>query len=458
MIKQNHIIQKQRYEIKTAKERTSLDIQNRLQELNNSHVLSLLAKQFDNYFYQDELKKIDKLELNLGTLKINATDNEWMGKINDSLTEQLSLLKQRGTENENGDINNVKTNGEHLVESWIWFLENGYLPADCIYSSVNKMTEGLEKISKSEKEILKNYLIGKADKNVIKRLVVNYISKIKKFHLQLLLPVISDEEFVFLEREIGKISINEIPQNLTLPASPLFLRLAFWNTIFNFVITVIRNGSAADKEVFEKITELVKTSNIAGKINIKETNIEKQSTKKRDDSAGKFPPREDGIYVPNAGLCLLAPYLASFFEEADLTDEKIFFDSLKQEHAVYLLHYLVTKDTEPTEELLVFPKLLCGWPVQMPCINPFQITEIEKKECDELLISVIQNWPALKNTSPDGLRESFLQRSGKLTEREEQFVLIPEQQSIDVLLEFIPWSFHIVRLPWMKKPVIVEWF
>jgi hypothetical protein len=122
------------------------------------------------------------------------------------------------------------------------------------------------------------------------------------------------------------------------------------------------------------------------------------------------------------------------------------------------LHYLVTTNAEPTEELLVFPKLLCGWPLQMPVINSYEITDEEKKECDDLLTSVIQNWNVLKNTSITGIRESFLQRAGKLIENDEYFVLQLEQRSIDLLLEYVPWTFRFIRLPWMKKSIQVEWY
>jgi hypothetical protein len=94
----------------------------------------------------------------------------------------------------------------------------------------------------------------------------------------------------------------------------------------------------------------------------------------------------------------------------------------------------------------------------MPVVNSFQITEKEKNECEDLLRSVIENWKALKNTSIKGLQGSFLQRSGKLIQEEDQFVLQPEQQSIDLLLEYVPWTFRYIRLPWMKKAVEIEWY
>jgi len=167
---------------------------------------------------------------------------------------------------------------------------------------------------------------------------------------------------------------------------------------------------------------------------------------------------EEGVFFSNAGICLLTPWLPAFFKGIGLAVENNFMDKWKQQHAVYLLHYIVTNEEEPTEELLIFPKLLCGWPLQMPVINSFQITEYERTECENLLRSVIENWKALKNTSIKALQESFLQRSGKLIEKNDQFVVQPEQQSIDLLLEFVPWTFRLIRLPWMKKAMQIDWY
>ena len=94
----------------------------------------------------------------------------------------------------------------------------------------------------------------------------------------------------------------------------------------------------------------------------------------------------------------------------------------------------------------------------MPVFNKTEITGHEINECEDLLNSVIQNWSVLKNTTTEGLRESFLQRSGKMTEQEDQFIIQPEQRSIDLLLEYIPWTFRMIRLPWMKKAVEIEWY
>jgi hypothetical protein len=74
-----------------------------------------------------------------------------------------------------------------------------------------------------------------------------------------------------------------------------------------------------------------------------------------------------------------------------------------------------------------------------------------------LLKNVISHWGALKNTSPDGLREVFLQRNGKLMIKDETATLQVERKSYDVLLEKLPWNISKVKLPWFKKIIFLEW-
>ncbi len=242
-----------------------------------------------------------------------------------------------------------------------------------------------------------------------------------------------------------------------------------WESVFNKLIkkTVV-SEEISIKHLIEEIkmrADEMKAEANKGRDTIftfkkvnEQTETHKHDFENNKETISKASIPEPEIFISNAGLCLLAPWLTNFFKETGLVNENKFIDHEKQEHAIYLLHYLITKETDPTEEVLLFPKLLCGWPLQMPVFNKTEITEHEKNECEDLLNSVIQNWAVLKNTTTEGLRESFLQRSGKLTEQEDQFIVQPEQRSIDLLLEYIPWTFRMIRLPWMKKSVQIDWY
>ena len=177
-------------------------------------------------------------------------------------------------------------------------------------------------------------------------------------------------------------------------------------------------------------------------------------------SGSKLSPTEEeaGLYVTQAGLVLLHPFLSRYFDAVGLLEDKSFRDELAQQTAIYLLYYLTTKQTDAPEYELVLSKLLCGWPLNEPVARTLDLPEAALKEGEQLLQTAIDHWQALKSTSPDGLREGFLQRDGKLSRSSSgNWKLRVEQKAIDILLSLLPWGLSMVKLPWMEKILIVEW-
>jgi Contractile injection system tape measure protein len=155
---------------------------------------------------------------------------------------------------------------------------------------------------------------------------------------------------------------------------------------------------------------------------------------------------------------LLHPFLRIYLDEVGLLDGESFRDESAQQTAIYLLHYLATKQTDAPEYELVLPKLLCGWPLNEPVSRGLDLPATALTEGENLLQTVINYWDALKSTSPDGLRDGFLQRAGKLTRSDDgNWKLQVEQQAIDILLSRLPWGLSMVKLPMMDDILIVEW-
>jgi hypothetical protein len=162
----------------------------------------------------------------------------------------------------------------------------------------------------------------------------------------------------------------------------------------------------------------------------------------------------EGIYINNAGLVLLHPFLPQFFGALDIAEEE---QLLRPERALCLLHFLATgQDIAPEYELML-PKILCNIPLDMPVEADVKLTDKEQEEAAALLTAVIEHWEALRNTSPDGLRGTFLARSGKISLRGEDLLLQVEPQTWDILLEQLPWGISMIRLPWMDRMLWVEW-
>lgn len=164
---------------------------------------------------------------------------------------------------------------------------------------------------------------------------------------------------------------------------------------------------------------------------------------------------KDGIYLDCAGLVLLHPFLPQFFEALGIAaDDKL----LQPDRALCLLHFLATGQSVAPEYALILPKILCNVPLEMPVEADVELTDTEREETTVLLDTVIRYWDALRNTSLDGLRGTFLVRSGKLSMREDgDWLLQVEAKSYDILLDQLPWSIGMIKLPWMQRMLRVDW-
>jgi hypothetical protein len=181
-------------------------------------------------------------------------------------------------------------------------------------------------------------------------------------------------------------------------------------------------------------------------------NPHKQSVKHAEDIID-----EDGIFVQQAGIVLLHPFLSQFFKRISVVNNGQFIDAISHRKALYLMHYMATGQTDAEEYELLIPKILSAYPLDDTVEKDIEITDEEFTEANELLLSAISQWEILKNTSPDGLREGFLQRNGKLYTNNGKLHLQVEVNSIDVILDYLPWNLSIIKLPWMKEVLRVEW-
>jgi hypothetical protein len=166
-----------------------------------------------------------------------------------------------------------------------------------------------------------------------------------------------------------------------------------------------------------------------------------------------------GLRVHAAGLVLLHPYLPRLFTASRIEcDEigRIVGTSLPR--AAALLHRLATGREEIHEFELGLIKLLLGLPVEAPlAVAPGLLDPSDAEECNALLAAAITHWSALKSTSSDGLRISFLQRHGLLHDSGGHWQLHIESEAFDVLLAQLPWSISLIKLPWMTKPIFTDW-
>lgn len=170
-----------------------------------------------------------------------------------------------------------------------------------------------------------------------------------------------------------------------------------------------------------------------------------------------FETNSSEIVVSNAGQVLFHPFVSGLFDHFGWLDpQKQIIDKHKHK-AIQTLHYCATGKDVYMESEMILEKFLCGIPLKSTLPINSLLNDQIRQETNHMLTELIKKWPALKNTSPDGLRQMFVMRRGKLIQQESWFKLIVERKVQDILLEKLPWGLSIVKLPWVKKLLFVEW-
>ncbi|SES70505.1 hypothetical protein SAMN05216326_10284 [Nitrosomonas marina] len=193
------------------------------------------------------------------------------------------------------------------------------------------------------------------------------------------------------------------------------------------------------------------STNFAQDIQVKRLAVLDSNIGKLTDECG------DEYFIQNAGLVLAAPYLPHLFGRLEWLDNDGLINKPAIERAVHLLQFIVNEASQPPEYQLVLNKILCGLPVVMPVSRDIQLNAQELETAESLLNGIIQNWKILGKTSMSGLRETFLQRRGRLVLQEDMWSLTIEPGPFDMLLDQLPWSFSVIKYKWMTRAIQVAW-
>jgi hypothetical protein len=181
--------------------------------------------------------------------------------------------------------------------------------------------------------------------------------------------------------------------------------------------------------------------------------------KKKTESRRRL--EDEGVFIDNAGLVLLHPFLAPLFTTLEWWDGTRFATPELHRKAVLLTQYMVYPGEDFPEHQLLLNKVLCGYEPEETLPSELLCTGREIAETDELLEAVIGHWKM--NGRPvfatvENLRASFLQRAGKLSRKSSgDWLMQVEGKGYDIVLNSLPWGIGLIRHPWMPDMLRVEW-
>ncbi|HKZ65925.1 MAG TPA: contractile injection system tape measure protein [Chitinophagaceae bacterium] len=396
-----HIIQKQSISIAFENPENALGLQNRVAELFYERLQPRMEALFNEMADEDHIINIETLEIDCGIIGGKHWEDEWVDAVLFHLKQELNALPKKMVQPD--QVNN----------QFFFFLETGQLPWNCSIRMITQLEElvvfdpiffrRLEQII-SDSAPARQRLINQFSEIFLKRLIDAYL------------------------KWEGK-SIEAYTTNGTAFPFPSY-------TTRDMVVKVLTDSNQQKS--------LIKNETVN---RVENPGAEKQSKTNQLKE----------IYINNAGLVILHPFLPALFEELQLIKDNHWVSEEAWQKAVLITGFLVTGEEEFPEFNLPLNKIICGIDLKSTLFSEISISAEVMAACEELLSQVIKHWSALKNTGIDSLRETFLKRNGKLTQVDNGWLLQVEQIGVDVLLNRLPWGMGIVKLPWMAEILHIEW-
>ena len=461
-------------------------------------MLPALSEICDKLVSPDQYVKIDKIEIDAGTIQSDNFESILKEKVLKQFKDQVFTMVSRQDELltalESKVLNNIKdeavTRPKTLrnIELLIYYFVTGTLPWWQSTDGVNIKKAASESL-KSGTDILRKQLeevleLPQARSRVVNVFTLEQLLDLfgikNKELIQFAKSVTSLKEKGILKeidlRRLKKEICDALPEffnpDLTSESKQVFLNKLISDTYEQHWISILDMVSSPEFEKkysieVQSIRNLIKhakptkhQSNKVGARSEKDTltNFAKQD--KLPQIVNKEPTiKNDDVFIEinNAGLILLWPYLEMFFNELGLLEDKNFKGIDEQSKAVQLLHYLSFGTSKAEEHEWVLNKILCGMQLSDYVETDFELSEREEAECNNLLKAVIRNWKALKSTSAQGFQQSFIQRNGIVKADNNGYIIEIEHTSIDILLNKLSWPISIIRLPWNKNLIHVRW-
>lgn len=387
----------------------------------------------DELYHPEEQVSIDRVELNIDLAKAEGIE-QFQRELMQALRRAITKQKQETITSNQQDAA-MPGSLNRSLDAWFFYLQKGYYPWFHQQVLTGKELESLiEKHAQSVAQQLP-FILNSFEARQ------RFLLEITESTLCVLLPYFVRVETPYrLFEKRG--SIGQRREREFVKARQALLK-------------IIMGGEKVDERQFMgMISSMIDP--------VQQQRIENNP---RAKSQTTFPPKQrpanmqeesdTAIWIQNAGLVLLHPFLPVLFARLLVVNDQHQITNIKK--ALCQIHYLLYGEEEYSDAKMVLPKIFCGISYGDPIQMDVAINSAEQKECNELMLSVIEYWEALKNTSVKGLLETFVWRRGKLSPGDKGWLLRVENRTEDILLDRLPWGIGYIKLPWMITPLTVEW-
>lgn len=472
-MKQNHIIQKVFVEITVNNKSKALSIKDDI----NSFLSIDVLPEIENHIMALEYKlaghtlQIPHLELNV-EVKSSALNTELKDKIAELFKEELSEVAKpveiSHQETENDTKAYLVDDQEKILKAFIYFLEEGTMPwwnsesnsMAILESSVFDRIISAGSFQKS--------IVSVLSKENVRNRIINQLSN--EQIAQLCLAILKNKE---LKINLNTDTIHHLSKLKHTD------RIAIWRLIFNVIsgyfntsdnhpreyllqefsvtkelsLSTTKNNHQNRKTIV-KIFPFITENEISESIKVNATD-QPEDVKPLDPIQENVNQNEEQ-YIQNAGLILIHPFIKTLFEHCELIDPKTQ-QLTDPELCAHLLHYIATGKINAPEYDMIFEKFLCNIPMNQTINRHIKLSRKHKTQAKNVIESVQHNWAPMKKSSVALVQNEFFQRPGKLVITDSDYTLTVERKTQDILLEKLSWGIGLVKLPWHKKFIFVNW-
>lgn len=478
-----HVIQRQTVDI-MVRDRADADFwQNRMSMINDEFFIEKLDDILSSHFIEIEKTSIDKLVIDLGTISKDHSPESLAKRYEAALIHAISDYKKLDqNESQNTVYAALSNNGIDII---VHYLKYGYLKWN-----ITNRTTFQEKV----RELILNFpepffriiILESQNKNIWCRLIqliekdtwdkiMDLVFKSKYWTFNNLFEkfrlILAQSSIQYLRKlslysvkEYLKFSLIQYYADLstkgTEPTSWYYALAYVWHSFIK--LTSASKSDMKLEDITTAFTEVFQLSDQDQKIwsAVLRSGLEHELVRNTNKTKVSSEPRrsEDlALYCDHTGAVILWPFLSGFFSSFEWTDKEGNFIDHFMDKAIISIYYMCTGTFPENETELPVMKIMCGINLEDSVDLSVLPSKDEQNKLDELLQNVTRNWSILKTDKVEAIRKPFLQRYGAVKLSEHGWLVIPEKNGIDILLQRLPWPISTIKFPWNDYLIQVDW-